>query len=51
MGFFIMILSAFIGVILGGFGIARRKNHLQAALLISGGLILLGFAVWLGLPR
>lgn len=54
MGFFIMIFSAIGGVFLIGSGIScikNKKRKIWSILSLSAGILLVLFAIWLGLPK
>lgn len=54
MGFFAMIFSMIIGIFLIVLGISRMKNkksRLWNIVAITIGLVLVLFAIWLGLPK
>lgn len=54
MGFIVMVLSAIIGIfliVIGFSGIKNKKNRLWNIVVISIGIVLVLFAIWLGLPK
>lgn len=54
MGFFAMLFSMIIGVLLIALGISRMKNkksRLWNIVFIAIGIALVLFAIWLGLPK
>lgn len=54
MGFIVMVLSAIIGIVLvitGVTHIKSAKNRIWNKVSVLGGIALVVFAVWLGLPK
>lgn len=54
MGFIVMVLSAIIGIFLialGFSGIKNKKRRLWNIVAILIGIVLVLFAIWLGLPK
>lgn len=54
MGFIVMVLSMIIGIFLIALGFSRIKNkksRLWNIVTISAGIVLVLFAIWLGLPK
>lgn len=51
MGFFVMIFSMLIGIVLIVSGTFHRKKNKLWNYAILSGIILVMFAVWLGLPK
>ncbi len=51
MGFFLMICSMLIGIVLIIYGTFHRKENKLWNYAILSGIILVIFAVWLGLPK
>ena len=54
MGFIVMVLSAIIGIFLIALGfscIKNKKRRLWNIVAISIGIVLVLFAIWLGLPK
>ncbi|MCM3054976.1 MULTISPECIES: DUF3953 domain-containing protein [Bacillaceae] len=54
MGFIVMVLSMIIGIFLIALGFSRIKNkksRLWNIVAISAGIVLVLFAIWLGLPK
>ncbi|GFI24801.1 hypothetical protein IMSAGC011_03605 [Lachnospiraceae bacterium] len=54
MGFIVMVLSAIIGIfliVLGFSGIKNKKSRLWNIIIILIGIVLVFFAIWLGLPK
>jgi len=54
MGFIVMVLSMIIGIFLitlGFLDIKRKRNKLYTIITILTGMILVFFAIWLGLPK
>ena len=54
MGFFVMVFAMIIGVFLLALGISRmrsKKSSLCNIVIIVVGIVLVIFAIWLGLPK
>lgn len=52
MGFFIMLLSFIVGIFFIALGFIRKKDNKNLSIpIIFIGLILVIFAIWLGLPK
>lgn len=54
MGFFVMVLSAIIGIALiatGASHIKNQKNRMLNVVSILFGIVLVLLAIWLGLPK
>lgn len=51
MGFFIMLFSAIIGIILIITGITRKIGNQWRFLMVLLGIIFMALAVWLGMPK
>ena len=51
MGFFAMITSVLLGILCVAVGIRNRKKHHLNILLILVGIVLVIFAIYLGLPK
>lgn len=51
MGFFGMIGSMLLGVLLIAFGISRRKHKVLPIILIALGIVFVLFAIYLGFPK
>lgn len=51
MGFFVMLGSAVLGIVLLSSGLARRKEGEKGMAAIILGLVLIAFAVWLAWPK
>ncbi len=51
MGFYMMLLAFFVGAILIATGVTKKTNKIIRIVLIFLGIISLGVAIFLGLPK
>lgn len=51
MGFFVMILSFVLGIFLVVLGISSKKGRAQKIIFAAIGIMLVLFAIYLGLPK
>lgn len=54
MGFIVMVLSAIVGIALittGALHIKNQRNRIWNIIAIALGVVLVLFAIWLGLPK
>jgi len=51
MGFFLMVISMLIGIFLIAFGISHRVSKFWYKISIVIGIVLVLFAIYLGLPK
>lgn len=51
MGFLLMIGAMILGICFIVFGISRRENKLWLIIFIVLGIVLVGFSIYLGLPK